>query len=90
MQADLPPRQTEILDAIRAFIADRGYSPSIQEIADIMGAHLNAARQMLLRLERAGRIRRAAGHRQSISRSITLIDQAPPESMDGSHTHNQA
>lgn len=86
----LTTRQAEILDRIRDFIDRQRYAPSVREVAELMGGcHPHAARGMLDRLERAGRIRRAtAPSGKHVLRSIviTAAISPKPESMDGSHT----
>jgi len=88
----LTPRQSEILDKIRDFIDREHYSPSVRDVAEMMGGcHPHAARGMLLRLERAGRIRRAIGwNGRYVQRSIVFIASPtqPPESMDGSYSYH--
>ena len=87
----LTPRQAEILARIREFIDREHYSPSVRDVAEMMGGcHPHAARGLLVRLERAGRIRRAIGSNgRYVQRSIVFIAPGPQqESMDGSHPNH--
>jgi SOS-response transcriptional repressor LexA len=86
MTAALTPRQTEILDRIRGYIAARGFSPSIRDVADMMGdVQPNAARALLDRLEKSGFIRRIKGDGgRRIPRSI-VVTAPPSPSKAGSH-----
>jgi len=66
-------RQKEVLDYLRAFIAQRGYSPSLEEIGAHFGlASPNAVFKHLQALERRGFIRR---HTHS-ARSIEVLEPA--------------
>jgi repressor LexA len=67
----LTKRQKEILDHIRAFIDDRGYAPSFEEIAQHFGySSLATVHEHLSNLERKGYIRKAYNE----SRSIELVE----------------
>jgi len=73
----LTKRQKEILDYIEAFIAQRGYAPSFEEIAERFGySSLATVHEHLSNLERKGYIRKSYNE----SRSIELIrsDQGAP------------
>ena len=66
----LTKRQKEILDYIGEFIADQGYAPSFEEIADAFGySSLATVHEHLSNLERKGYIRKAYNE----SRSIELV-----------------
>jgi repressor LexA len=52
----LTTRQTETLDVILGFIARKGYSPSLSEIAEEMGVAVSAVHGSLTRLRRAGMV----------------------------------
>ncbi len=66
----LTKRQKEILDYIDGFIADRGYAPSFEEIADSFGySSLATVHEHLSNLERKGYIRKSYNE----SRSIELV-----------------
>jgi len=67
----LTKRQKEILDYIQGFIAERGYAPSFEEIADSFGySSLATVHEHLSNLERKGYIRKSYNE----SRSIELVD----------------
>jgi repressor LexA len=66
----LTRRQKQILDHIGAYIAEQGYAPSFEEIADAFGyASLATVHEHLSNLERKGYIRKAYNE----SRSIELV-----------------
>ena len=70
---ELTPRQREILDMIRAFIADSGFPPTRADICRAMGfGSPNAAEEHLRALERKGAIEMLAG----ASRGIRLKQEA--------------
>ena len=70
---ELTPRQREILDMIRAFIADSGFPPTRADICRAMGfGSPNAAEEHLRALERKGAIEMLAG----ASRGIRLRQEA--------------
>ncbi len=63
----LTKRQKEILDFVRQFIDRKGYSPSMEEIADHFEiASLNAVFKHLAALESRGFLRRDANRARSI------------------------
>ncbi len=67
----LTKRQKEILDYVASFIADHGYAPSFEEIADAFGyASLATVHEHLSNLERKGYIRKSYNE----SRSIELVE----------------
>ena len=67
-------RQKEILDYLRSFLDQQGYSPTLEEIAEHFSlASLNGVYKHLRALEERGFIRRLANQ----ARSIQLVD---PES----------
>ena len=69
---NLTRRQRQILDFIRDFMKERGYSPSLEEIAQHFGlASVATVHKHLTALEERGAIQR--GHNQS--RSISLVAQ---------------
>ncbi|MFB3089638.1 MAG: transcriptional repressor LexA, partial [Acidiferrobacterales bacterium] len=66
----LTPRQTEILQMIRAFMAEHGYPPTRHEIAQALGFRsVNAAVDHLKALARKGAIELLPG----ASRGIRLL-----------------
>lgn len=75
----LTRRQKEILDYIEAFIARRGYSPSLEEIGAHFGfASPNAGFKHLKALERRGAIRRLSHTARSIELAPPPAAPAPP------------
>jgi repressor LexA len=69
----LTKRQKEILAFLSDYLKERGYSPSLDEIAKHFGiASLNAIYKHLRVLEERGFIRRLSNR----ARSITILDQA--------------
>jgi repressor LexA len=68
----LTKRQKEILAFLSEYLKERGYSPSLDEIAKHFGiASLNAIYKHLRVLEERGFIRRLSNR----ARSITIVDQ---------------
>jgi repressor LexA len=68
----LTSRQTEILQMIRAFLAERGYPPTRHEIAQALGFRsVNAAVDHLKALARKGAIELLPSWPRSISRPVT-------------------
>jgi repressor LexA len=65
----LTPRQTSVLTFLREFIAVKGYSPSVREVASWLGVTHQAAECHLAAIERKGAIRRDA----HIARSIRVV-----------------
>jgi repressor LexA len=71
----LTKRQKEILDFVSEFIEDKGYSPSMEEIAEHFHfASLNAVFKHLEALESRGHLHRDANR----ARSIQLSHEPPP------------
>jgi len=71
----LTKRQKEILDHVGAFIDERGYAPSFEEIADHFGySSLATVHEHLSNLERKGYIRKSYNE----SRSIELTHPGSP------------
>ncbi|MOA63400.1 LexA repressor [compost metagenome] len=60
------PMQAETLQHIRQFIDEKGYSPTVAELAELAGGHCNAVQGRIDALEHKGLIKRTA----RISRSI--------------------
>ncbi|MCY1360375.1 LexA repressor [compost metagenome] len=60
------PMQAETLQHIRSFIEEKGYSPTVDELAGLAGVHCNAVQGRIDALEHKGLITRA----KRISRSI--------------------
>lgn len=69
----LTARQAEVLDAIRDYLIEKGYPPSIRELGKIVGiASLRGVTIHLDALERKGWIRR-----ERTSRSIRILGPSP-------------
>jgi repressor LexA len=63
----LTRRQREILDYLANYISDRGYAPSLEEIAEQMGVgSLATVHEHLTNLERKGAIRRSPNESRGI------------------------
>ncbi|WP_315807808.1 hypothetical protein [Pseudomonas sp. C9-3] len=60
------PKQAETLGHIRTFIADKGYSPTVAELAALAGVNPNAVHERLMALKKKGLIH----HTPEISRSV--------------------
>lgn len=70
----LTPRQKKVLDFIRRFAEENGYSPSLGEIAKFLKKSISTAQYYVEELERRGYLRK----KESFARGISLI----PESSD--------
>lgn len=66
---ELTLRQKEIFNFVRAFIRERGYPPSVREIAEHFGIYPRAAFDHLKALEKKGYLKREG----SMSRSLELL-----------------
>ena len=67
----LTPKQRVVLDAVKKYIADHGYAPTMRELADSFGwSGPAAARHHFTLIERKGWITRVPG----AARAINLID----------------
>ena len=67
-------RRADIMDFLRLYIGEKGWAPTIQEIADAV--HLvspNSTRNHLLKLQELGYIRLEA----KVARAIALVHPAP-------------
>lgn len=72
----LPPRQKQVLEFIKSYVAQNEYPPSLRDIAAHIGVSGNVAViSHLEALERKGYIRRDTGS----SRGIVLIREKQPE-----------
>jgi repressor LexA len=66
---ELPERQRKVLDCIEAYVADRGFPPTVREIGDAIGVNSTSlVSYYLKRLEERGHITREP----SMSRAIQL------------------
>ena len=68
------PRQKSLLTFIETFLTDRGYVPTLAEMAKALGvSSLQAVKEHLIALERKGYLRRSPGR----SRAIELLSSRP-------------
>lgn len=67
----LTVRQSRILGIVRAFIEENGYSPSVRDVARIVGCAISTAAYQLRELELAGRIESTPG----IARSFRAVER---------------
>lgn len=75
----LTKRQTEILRFIEKYLREKGFSPSLEEIARNFGiASLNAVHKHLLALEKRGFIHRLANRARSIQLATRDANPAIP------------
>lgn len=63
-------RRREILEWVRHFIDDNGYSPSMEEIGVGIGVHKNAVNHHLKKLQKEGKVSMTPGK----YRSLRLIE----------------
>ncbi len=59
-------KQQQVLDFIKAYIAERGYSPSFREIANGIGVSVGTIQRFLNALEVRGLVIRNANEARSI------------------------
>lgn len=86
-EATLSRRRREILDTIRESIRERGYPPSVREIAQNVGlASPSTVKHHIDALEEAGFIRRLPGQ----ARCIELTEQGLGDSRDPRDAQGQA
>jgi repressor LexA len=70
----MTPKQKKMYDAICTFMADKGYSPSYRELADMLDIRSTSQiHNALGRMEKQGLITRTRGQ----SRSIELVAASP-------------
>src|SRR4051794_27414844 len=63
----LSSRQEFLLRYLETFLTERGYAPTLSEMASALGASsLQAAKNHLVALERKGYLRRSPGRRRAI------------------------
>lgn len=70
---NLTPKQIELLDFIRGFLADHGYAPTLEEMADQFGISRVTIHERLRGLEERGVLKRTKYQ----ARAIELLDPAP-------------
>jgi repressor LexA len=72
----LPPRQKSLLTYLKTFLAERGYVPTLAEMATALGvSSLQAVKEHLTALERKGYLRRHPGR----PRAIELLSERAKE-----------
>ena len=69
MKRKASPKQDETLEHIRAFLAVKGYAPTVAELAAVAGVNQFAVQQRLDTLVTKGHIKRDA----KVARSIRLL-----------------
>lgn len=69
MPRPLTRRQSQVIRFVRRHVRDRGFPPTVREIADELGVHANAAAGHVASLERKGVLRRSPG----VARGLVLI-----------------
>lgn len=75
LRPPLTPRQTAILDAIRASVRDRGHAPTLREVGAAVGLHSSSSvAHQLRQLQSAGAIRLNPG----TPRGIVIPPPLPP------------
>jgi len=68
----MTPKQAVLLDFIKGFVADKGHSPSFEEMADAIGTKAKSnVHRYLEGLEGRGLIRRVHGFK----RSVEVLDE---------------
>lgn len=75
MAKRITARQRDALVAIAAFVREHGYPPSTRELGAALGVSGQAALQLLLHLEVAGKISRAPG----VARGVRIINRSRRE-----------
>ena len=77
----LTPRQREVLEVIRASVAERGYPPSIREIGDAVGlTSTSSVAHQLRTLERKGYLRRDPNRPRAVD--VRVIDEPAGATVD--------
>ena len=78
--APLTKRQKEVLDFLRHFISERGYSPSLEEIGDGLGlTSVATVHKHLVHLKRKGFIRHEPNRKRSIEVAESAMASALPD-----------
>lgn len=74
MAFSMTKREAELLDFIKARMAETGIAPSFEEMRDALGfASKSGVHALISRLEQRGHIRRIKAH----ARAIEIIDKGP-------------
>lgn len=71
LRKELTPRQREILDWVKGFIADNGMPPTIREVATAFGFQVASARDFLNALQRKGYLERRRGARALVVKGVS-------------------
>lgn len=72
-QRPLTARQREVLDAVRGYLRDHGYAPTVRELAERLGVTKTAAFLQLETLRRKG----ALTHTPGASRTLRVVEGGP-------------
>lgn len=87
MAFSMTKREAELLDFIKARMADTGIAPSFAEMKDAIGiASKSGVHALISRLEQRGHIRRIKAH----ARAIEIIDTAPANVREALRAMNEA
>lgn len=76
-------KQKITLDAIEYFINEHGYSPTIREVADMLGQSVHPVQEKIYQLELKGYIASELGK----ARTIRVIRSVKKPSDDGERLH---
>jgi repressor LexA len=71
----LTARQAQVLEAIKAYRAFRGYPPSLRDVAKVAGINVTTVYRHVLALQRKKRLLRVPG----IPRTLVVIDEEPAQ-----------
>lgn len=77
---NLTPRQSEVASAIRDYLYLKGYSPTLQEIADRLSLSKVTVREHIIQLEKKHVVRRD----RYKERSIEMVEKRLPDERRGS------
>lgn len=81
MMDSLTPKQRQVLEAIRRFQQEKGYPPTVRELAELLGQSSTAGiHKILMTLQEKGALSRREGGK---SRSFHIIGEEPAESGSG-------
>jgi SOS-response transcriptional repressor LexA len=79
----LTERQQEILDFIRAYVAEHGYPPIVREFAEPFGFSFQGAVRHINALERKGYLSRTRNKQGVQARTLSLARSERPVSSEG-------
>lgn len=71
-QIPITPKQKKVLDFVNRFIAQKGYSPSLNEIARYIGKSIGTVQHFVEELESRGYLQR----KENVARSISSTGEA--------------